>query len=208
MRRRFEATLGIALVAFAAAACDRETWRVGASVRASDEAVAVALGDTEGQAVRVLTPDRIPDVPYPRSLRPCCAFGADLEVELGSTPVPGVEVGNLIGPSDVGPHRYDNGFASLDRSDRRGTLNVENNGLLYTCRGGFIDLAHLRDNADNTIALAAAVLRRMDTGGILDVPAQGADMRVRFEPIPIETIAQLGEQDLAVALAQWLAFQI
>jgi hypothetical protein len=122
--------------------------------------------------------------------------------------VPGVEIGNILGPGDVGPHRYDNGFLSLEVSDPRGFVDDENNGLVYTCRGGFVDTAHVRDNADNTLALADAVARLMDDGGEIEVPPQGAQMRVELRAIPAATIERHGRIRLAVVLAQWLAYQL
>jgi Protein of unknown function (DUF4056) len=87
--------------------CHRESWDVGENVRASDSDVAAALGDTSQENSPGLAASDIPEIPYPQALRPCCAFGADLKVALGRVPVPGVEIGNLLGPSDLGPHRYD-----------------------------------------------------------------------------------------------------
>jgi hypothetical protein len=189
------------------AGCQQERWQVGEKIRAPDAEVAAALGDTAHQNPQEISAEDIPEIAYPRALRPCCAFGADLKVKAGAVPVPGVEIGNVLGPADVGPHRYDNGYISINTADPRGLVDVENNGLVYTCRGGFIDLAHVRDNADNTLALAAAVARLMDTGGTIEVPPQGATMRVRLKAIPAEAIARYGRIELAVAMAQWLAFQ-
>jgi hypothetical protein len=86
-------------------------------------------------------------------------------------------------------------------------VDDEHNGLVATCRGGFVDTAHVRDNADNTLALSDAVARAMDSGASIEVPPQGASMRVRLHAIPAETIEHHGRMKLAVALAQWLAYQ-
>ena len=177
-------------------------------MRAPDAEVAAALGDTSHQDDSDLVPEDIPGIKYPRALRPCCAFGHDLKVEVGRVSVPGVEIGNILGPGDVGPHRYDNGFLSLEASDPRGFVDDENNGLVYTCRGGFVDTAHVRDNADNTLALADAVGRLLDTGGTIEVPPQGAAMRIQLRALPTATIEHHGRIRLAVVLAQWLAYQL
>jgi len=189
-------------------ACDRQQWSVGGNVRAPSADVAAALGDTALQNVSAMAAGDVPAIAYPRSLRPCCAFGADLQVELGRIPVPGIELGNLLDRHDLGAHRYDNGFLSIQRGDPRGAIGDERNGLVYTCRGGFIDLAHVRDNADNTLALTAAIARSLETGGVVDVPPQGATLRVRLRPVPEAAVAQYGRMPLATALAQWLAFQL
>jgi len=190
-------------------ACRDQQWEVARDVRAPDVDVADALGDTAiDNVARSPSASDIPEIAYPRALRPCCAFGADLQVEVGRVPVPGVEIGNLIAPEKIGPHRYDNGYLSLQRGDPRGVVDDENNGLVYTCRGGFIDLAHVRDNADNTLALAAAIARGMETGSTIELPPQGAAMRVRVRPISAQAIAKYGRIQLAVRLAEWVAYQL
>ena len=176
-------------------------------MRAHDEDVAAALGDTAQRITDELQPSDIPAIEYPHALRPCCAFGSDLRVEVGRVAVPGVEIGNLIDPHDLGYHRYDNGYLSLQR-DPRGLVSDEHNGLVYTCRAGFVDIAHVRDNADNTLALMSAIARTLETGSTTEVPPQGAAMRVRVQPIPPEAIAKYGRMQLASALAEWLAFQL
>jgi hypothetical protein len=188
--------------------CEEDRWRADSVLRAPDEDVAAALGDTSHQQGSGLSPQDVPVIRYPRSLRPCCAFGKDLEVKVGAVPVPGIEIGNILGPGDVGPHRYDNGFLSLEVSDPRGFVDDEHNGLVVTCRGGFVDTAHVRDNADNTLALSDAVARSMDGGASIEVPPQGASMRVRLRAIPAETIERHGRMKIAVALGQWLAYQL
>jgi hypothetical protein len=66
----------------------------------------------------------------------------------------------------------------------------------------------VRDNADNTLALAAGIARRLETGGSIDVPPQGAAMRIRLRPVSAEAVQKYGRMQLAVAEAQWLAFQL
>jgi len=189
-------------------ACRLPDWDVTNRLRASDAEVASALGDTTQRKHDEDIAAEIPVIPYPRALRPCCAFGADLTVEIGLVPVPGVEIGNLLEPDGIGNHRYDNGALSFERKDPRGFVDQEHNGLVYTCRGGFIDLAHVRDNADNTLALAAAIARGLRTGVALEVPPQGAALRVRVRPLSSEAIEKYGTLPLATAAAQWVAYQL
>jgi len=197
-----------ALLAAELFACRDSAWQVGESVRALDSDVAAALGDTSSDNSGDLVAEDVPAIRYPRALRPCCAFGGDLKVAVGRVPVPGVEIGNLLGLDAIGAHRYDNGYLSVQRGDPRGIVDDENNGLIYTCRGGFIDLAHVRDNADNTLALAAAIARSLETGGTIEIPPQGATMRVRTRPVSPAAIAKFGRIPLSVALAEWVAFQL
>jgi hypothetical protein len=197
----------ICALACASLACRTPQWAVAPKLRAPDEDVAAALGATSHENAALIEGADVPEIAYPRKLRPCCAFGTDLKVEVGVVPVPGVELGNLVDPAEIGPHRYDNGFLSLQRGDPRGAVDLEHNGLVYTCRGGFIDLAHVRDNADNTLSLATSLARTLETGSLIELPPQGAAIRVRVRPISAAAVARYGRRTLSVALAQWLAFQ-
>ncbi len=188
--------------------CRHPQWDVPSELRASDVDVANAIGDTSGENAPGIAAADIPEIAYPHGLRPCCAFGADLPVQVGRIPVPGVEIGNLVGPEGVGPHRYDNGFVSMQRGDPRGVVDRENNGILYTCRGGFVDLAHVRDNADNTLAIVSALARGLESGVTVAIPPQGAATRIVVRPISDKAIERHGRMQLAVALSEWLAYQL
>lgn len=190
------------------AACSSPRWDVTSTIRAPDVDVATALGDTSSEDASGLAAADIPEIALPHGVRPCCVFGTDLEVEIGFVPVPGVELGNLLGPDDLGAHRYDNGFLSMQPGDPRGRVSDEKNGLVYTCRGGFIDVAHVRDNADLTLAIAAALARTLESGSTIEVPPQGAVTRLRVRPIAAATLAARGRIPIAVELAQWLAYQL
>ena len=183
-------------------------WRTTAEGRAPDSTVAAAMGDSYLGPTPVFDPATIPTPPEPINLRPCCAFGADLQVAIGTVPVPGFALDNMRGPEDVGPHKYNIGLLETSSSEEAGAIAGENNGLIYTCRAGFIDLAHVRDYADMTVYLSAMVERQMDVGGVIELAEQGGKRRVVLEPIDAERIADVGRGRLAVALAQWLAFQI
>lgn len=151
----------------------------------------------------------VPLIPPPEHLRPCCAFGSELRVTLMSVPVPGLELANVVGLDDLGPHKYDNGALAFDAS-RPGPsyFNDEGNGLLYTCRGGFIDTAHVRDWADWTLSLGAQIGRTLERGTVIELPPEGGRRRVIVEPIPAAVIGQHDRRDIAVPLAQWIAFQL
>lgn len=72
----------------------------------------------------------------PRVIRACCAFGSDL----GFVGVPFFRYTRTTDMDQIGQHVY------------LGNKN-EGNGIVYTCKGGFIDLGHLRDQADWTAFL-------------------------------------------------------
>ena len=88
-------------------------------------------------------------LPAPRSLRPCCAFGHRLGLSLLGVPVP-IRVDNVIGLADLGPHRYDGGLVFVNGTIEQGLVSLKSDGMAYTCRGGFVDTAHVRDYADWT----------------------------------------------------------
>lgn len=87
----------------------------------------------------------------PESLRPCCAFGYDLKVRALGVPIPVYQIGNVLTLDTLGNHRYND--SALGAVKKLVGLSEEANGLLYTRRGGFIDIAHVRDTADNTFYL-------------------------------------------------------
>ena len=69
----------------------------------------------------------------PRVIRVCCAFGTDLRISI----IPFAKLNHLTSAELLGTHRY--------LGDKE-----EKNGILYSRRGGFIDLGHLRDYVDWT----------------------------------------------------------
>jgi len=75
-------------------------------------------------------------IPKKRILRPCCAFGLDLKL-FG---IPFIRVNKIISSNHIGEHKYLGG-------------KNESNGLIYTKKAGFLDLGHIRDQADWTAYL-------------------------------------------------------
>lgn len=87
----------------------------------------------------------------PESLRPCCAFGYDLHVRAVGIPIPVYQIGNVLTLDTLGKHHYND--SALGAVKNLLGLSEEQNGLIYTRRGGFIDIAHVRDTADYTFYL-------------------------------------------------------
>ncbi|MEZ4825379.1 MAG: DUF4056 domain-containing protein [Bacteroidia bacterium] len=79
--------------------------------------------------------------PPPRIIRKCCPFGTDVRL----AGIPWSRFSEITSIEKIGPHRY------LGQKE-------ENNGIIYTLRGGFIDLGHLRDQADWTAFLYGSLL--------------------------------------------------
>jgi hypothetical protein len=83
----------------------------------------------------VLTKKELSVAP-PRIIRTCCGFG----VEVGIAGVPFAKKTDITSREIMGSHRY------MGDKDER-------NGNIYTRRGGFLDMGHLRDCADWTAYL-------------------------------------------------------
>ncbi len=200
--------LVIAVLAIGTACARAPRWTV--QERPTPELAAILLdGGSDHALDRVPDPSLIPQVPIPERLRPCCAFGTDLRVKVGAVPVPGFRIGNLMGLDEIGPHTYDSG--AFTRSSYRGRLGksrTESNGLIYSCRGGFIDSAHVRDYADWTVYLAAEIARNAYTGVTIVLPDEGGERRIIIQPIDEGLIDRYGLNRVVTQLAHWLGFQL
>jgi hypothetical protein len=176
--------------------CQRAAWR--SDLPANPRQVARALDDPVE-----LVPDEsfpassLPVFPPPRHVRPCCAFGMDLQVGVGPARVPGYEKRNVISVDDLRHHGYDDGNFATDH-----------NGILYTCRGGFIDSAHIRDNADRTLYLAMEIARGLPGGFTVELPDEGTRRRVRVKPMPKELSSSLHRLGIATAIAEWASYEL
>ena len=80
-----------------------------------------------------VSPKEMNDATPPRIIRVCCAFGADMAL-FG---IPFKKINHITSLEKLGHHEYMG-------------HKKEGNGLIYTQKGGFIDIAHLRDQADWT----------------------------------------------------------
>jgi hypothetical protein len=154
-----------------------------------------------------LDAEAIPDVPEPQSLRPCCIFGNDVGVQVGRIRVPGYEVQNVLDIDDLGTHQYNKGTVSLQPRGGERLVSDEASGILYTCRGGFIDIAHVRDNADRTLYLVAQIGRLATTGGTIPLIGEGAERRIVVRPLDTALVRAYGLREVVTSLAEWLDFQ-
>jgi len=170
---------------------------------------AILIESKAGESARKLVQEEVPEIPIRKRLRPCCAFGTGLKVRVGAVPVPGFRIGNIIGANEVGPHTYDSG--AMTRSSQAGYSGFrhrESNGLLYTCRGGFIDTAHVRDYVDWTTYLAAELARNLNTGTTIEFPDEGGRRLIVSQPIDQDAIDRHGLARIAAPMAQWIGFQL
>lgn len=148
------------------------------------------------------------DLTAPESLRPCCAFGYDLQVRAVGVPIPVYQIGNILTLSTLGQHRYND--SALGAVKNIVGLSEEKSGLIYTHRGGFIDIAHVRDTADNTFYLFTQIYARLGQDWRLFYSEELGVRRVQlhaFTPpasmVERYTIAAWLAGHLAFQLAQW-----
>ncbi|MCO6484562.1 MAG: DUF4056 domain-containing protein [Saprospiraceae bacterium] len=124
---------------------------------------------------------------YPsKIIRTCCAFGLDLSYA-GSTLT---RSSDIIAPAELGSHHY------LGHPE-------EINGIVYTRKGGFIDIAHLRDVADWTGYLYHLVMTSAGEGETLlwDMGSEAGDKELALRLPLLDTAS-------ACELAGRIAFDL
>ncbi len=150
----------------------------------------------------------IAEVPIRKNMRPCCAFGAQIHVRVGPVPVPLYFVGNLVDRRRIRHHVYDSGNSTFgSRGAGPEVIHREGNGLVYTCKSGFLDIAHVRDYADTALYTITTVARHLETGGDFALPDEGAKVTIQLRPVDEATLSGSGRWSIAIPLGQWLAFQ-
>jgi hypothetical protein len=201
---------GLALAVTAAGCAPAPRWVITSKPTREEVEYLLETGRSSQLRADTLAVSEVPDVPIREKLRPCCAFGSDIRASLfGLVPIPGYKIPNIIGPDDLGSHTYDSGL--LTRTSGAGAApgsDREHNGLVYTCRGGYIDTAHVRDYSDWAMFLAAQIGRRIVDGGEIALPDEGAKRRVVVRPLPPDVLSRYGLSESVTTLAQWLTFQL
>ncbi len=177
--------------------CAGNGWQAGAALFADPARVAAALGDppVEGEAAIA----ELPVLPLPHHPRNCCAFGMDLRVDFAGMQVPFLDIGNVLGVDEIAHHAYSLPDAASD---------AEANGLVYTCRGGWIDTAHVREQADDVVFLALAMARTLESGTTIVIPGHGGPTTIVVSALPPGFIERQGRMSAATTLAAWTAFRI
>jgi len=105
--------------------------------------------------------------------RNCCAFGVDLRVKA----FPLIVINQVVGMEDIKNH-YFGGKAPL--------RDKEAQGEMYSCRGGFLDTAHIRHAADWTAYMAYLLDRYGKTGGQIELIKEGGRRWLTIHPIEFE----------------------
>ena len=150
--------------------------------------------------------DQIPDIAPPVHLRPCCVFGMDVRSRVGPLPVPMYRVANITSPELLGPHVYDSGF--LGRGSDQEIKSMERNGLIYTCRAGYVDTAHVRDYADWTVYLSSWVMRHLGDRAQQQFLPELGPRTVKLKKVDVSGLDPAQQKILAVSIGQYLAYQI
>lgn len=125
----------------------------------------------------------------PRIIRTCCAFGANVGIVI----VPFLKYTDLINVDDIGTHHYLGGKS-------------EKNGIVYTYKGGFLDIGHLRDQSDWTAYFHSLIMHNRGNNNFeLVLGREGGQKKLRLfipEDLSNEDAALLGGR-IAYDLSVW-----
>ncbi|MBS9443535.1 DUF4056 domain-containing protein [Photorhabdus heterorhabditis] len=159
--------------------------------------------ETNAEATRawpVLNP-----IPSPKGFRACCAFGYNLKTQLLAIPIPFYQISNVLDADNLGEHHYTNSFFG-NVAALTGISN-EKVGMIYTRRGGFIDISHVRDTADNAVFLFSQIWPRLGEEWHIELSNELASRRIQFyQFMPPATTEQ--RYTLSAYLAVKLAFEL
>lgn len=101
---------------------------------------------------------------------------------LSYTAIPIYNISEFIHPKDFGEHSFGEPNGS------------ENNGVLYTCNGGFIDFSHLRAGLDWAVYATFKLIERIDT---LTLEPETGTLKLKFKnlnQLTVEDIASIGQK--------------
>ena len=182
------------------AGCSSADWQVRALP--SETAIAAALNNEPDPLLLgdVVLQD-LPLVRMPEDVRPCCAFGNAQKVQLASISVPFFRYANTLAVDSVGPHAFEAGTFSYQKDAPNGSRGGENNGQIYTLRGGFIDLAHVRDTADNAIALFYRIYPKLGEAQTIPLPDEIGPRSIELQAFDITRLSSAQRWELAAAIA-------
>jgi hypothetical protein len=111
-----------------------------------------------------------------RIIRTCCYFGLDVPI----VGLPFVKFSQVSGVSELGAHKYLGG-------------GEESNGIIYTRRGGFIDLGHVRDQADWTAYLFNRLTENINKKDTLHLAYEGG-----HKYLIIDLTSTISDNDLII----------
>ncbi len=186
-------------------ACSSNDWQVRALP--SDAAISTALDNEPDldllQEVKLLD---LPLARIPQAVRPCCAFGNSQKVKVGPVPVPFFRYANTLAVDKVGPHAFEAGTFSFQKDAPNGSRGTENNGQIYTLKGGFIDLAHVRDTADNAIALFYHIYPKIGQQQSISLPEEIGPRTIELSEFAVSHLTGRQRWEVAAAMSVRLAY--
>ncbi|WP_164848381.1 DUF4056 domain-containing protein [Halobacteriovorax sp. HLS] len=144
----------------------------------------------------------------PDTLRPCCAFGTDHKVQLGALPIPLITLANTVSIEDIGSHSYNASAFTKSSFKQKHRSDKENNGLIYTKRGGFLDMAHVRDTADLTIALFYFFYENLGQEKTVNLRKELGEARIKLKKFDRSKFSKKEIWFLASNLAARKAYQM
>ena len=190
---------------FPGCATKRPMWAV--TVNPKPPAVLAALEQDPYYPYRGdIDPVQLPQFNPPMRLRPCCVLGMDVKVSVKTIPIPLYHIVNIVDPETLGPHTYDAGFFGGYGTDKNVGTN-ENNGIVYTCRGGFVDTAHVRDYSDLTLFLFFHFFRHLDTSFDIDLRGELGPKVILVDFVEVKG-GRFERARVALRLASWTAYQL
>ncbi|MGY0615976.1 DUF4056 domain-containing protein [Vibrio sp. FJH11] len=205
-RLLFKPFYTIALCYFLAG-CSSSNWEIHPAPSLNQAADMLAGVETSNETW-FLNESSLPDLKVPQNVRPCCAFGDMQKVKFGPVPVPFFRLNNVVELEDIGPHKFASGIYHYtpSSSSALGHGGGENNGILYTQKGGFIDLAHVRDTADDTMGLFFEILDNLGQAHRIELPDELGPRYIEMSPFNTSTLTDEQRWSLAAHIAARLAY--
>nr|WP_299810414.1 DUF4056 domain-containing protein [uncultured Shewanella sp.] len=194
-----------AVTIFLLSACSSNDWQVRALP--SDIAIGAALdSEPDINLLHAIELQELPLIHIPKAVRPCCAFGNAQKVTIGPVPVPFFRYANTLAVDSVGPHAYEAGTFSYQKDAPNGSRGTENNGQMYTLQGGFIDLAHVRDTADNAIALFYHIYPKLGQVQTIKLPEEIGPRTIELSEFDLSSLSARQRWETAAAISVRLAY--
>jgi hypothetical protein len=126
--------------------------------------------------------------PFGRMIRPCCVFGYNLPV-FGFP----AKMGYTTSSEKLGNHKFYGGEGEI-------------NGIIYTRDGGFVDIGHLRDNADMTAYFASQISHNLGKDFVLKTNHEAGkrviEISLKSRELSSSDILMLGQR-ITYELAVW-----
>ncbi|WP_157945990.1 DUF4056 domain-containing protein [Vibrio gangliei] len=186
------------------AGCSSHSWVETAQPQPKDVANMLASNTPVKQEVAISANE----FELPSSVRPCCAFGNEQHVEVGKVKVPFFQLPNTADIDNIGPHIYGSSQFSMRDNDTTGSLQGEHNGVLYTLKGGFIDLAHVRDTADNTTGLFYKIYPKLGQEFSIELEPELGARTIHFKAFDVSGLSEADKKKLSIELAAYYAFKM